>query len=293
MKTNKLSMIPIHVILIAICIAILVPFAAIVSISFSNESDITNYGYSLIPKNFAFTGYKYILDNPTQLINSYKVTVVSSLVGVVIYMTISSRCAYSLSRSSFSYRRVINFILFFTLLFNGGLVPTYMLMTQYLKVNNSYQALVIPLLSNVWYMFIIRTFFKQLPEALIEAAKIDGAGELKIFARIIIPLSKPVMATIALLQLLNYWNSWHPALLYISKEEMYPLQYLLQVMLRNMQEVMLNIDRTPLSADELSKLPMESTRMAMCILAIGPMLFIFPFFQKYFTAGLTVGSVKG
>ena len=138
----------------------------------------------------------------------------------------------------------------------------------------------------------MRTFFQQIPSSIIESATIDGAGELKIFVTIIIPLSTPALATIGLLQMLGYWNAWMPAMLYINKQELYPLQYLLQSMLRNMQEIMKNIELTGMMIDT-SSLPMESMRMAMAVLAVGPILLVFPFFQRYFVQGLTVGSVKG
>jgi putative aldouronate transport system permease protein len=161
-------------------------------------------------------------------------------------------------------------------------------------LKNTYLALIIPLLGNVMNIFLIRTFFQQIPSAIIESATIDGASDFGIFIKMILPLSTPVLATVGLLQLLSGWNSWNPALLYITKQKLYPLQYLLQVMLLNIQEITNNMQNNMgISDNGLTKIPTENTRMAMCILAIGPMLIVFPFFQKYFSQGLTVGSVKG
>jgi len=180
--------------------------------------------------------------------------------------------------------------MFFTMLFGGGMVPSYILFTQVLGLKNTYLALILPLLGNVWFIFLMRTFFQQLPASIIESATIDGASEMRIYANIIVPLSTPAIATIGLLQLLNYWNSWFQAMLYIDDARLYPLQYLLQNMLQNMQETLRSIEKTGMP---IGNIPMETVRMAMAIIAIGPILLIFPFFQKYFVKGLTVGSVKG
>jgi putative aldouronate transport system permease protein len=265
----------------------------IVSMSLSSDTDMARYGYKIIPVKFDLTAYKYIFKNPGTILNAYKVTIIMAFGGVAPYLLMSSMCAYPLSRTSFKYRNAIMFYLFFTMLFNGGLVPFYILMTKYLGLRNTYAALIIPLLGNVWYLFLMRTFFRQLPSSIIESANMDGAGELMIYARIILPLSKPVLATVGVLKLLENWNSWYNALLFIDNEKLYPLQYLLQVMLRNIQEILNDMkDFRSVGLTSSINIPTESTRMAMCLLAIGPMLFIFPFFQKYFTKGLTVGSLK-
>jgi len=283
-----------HVFLIAMSILFIVPLWSILSISLSREVDIASLGYRLIPIHLDFQAYRFILQNPITIINAYKVTIIISCIGTFLSVLMISMCAYALSRSDFKYRGVITFYLFFTMLFSGGLVPYYILMTKYLHLQNTYLALILPLLGSVWYIFLMRTFFQQLPDSLVESATIDGAGEWRIYFRIILPLSTPVLATVGLLQLLNYWNAWFQALLFIDKPQMYPLQYLLQVMMNNIQEILKNMQEgVSVDAGQLAAIPSESTRMAMCILAIGPMLFIFPFFQKYFAKGLTVGSVKG
>ena len=213
-----------------------------------------------------------------------------SFVGTFVYVIIGSMCAYAISRPDYTYRNKIQFYMFFTMLFGGGMVPSYILFTQVLGLKNTYLALILPLLGNVWFIFLMRTFFQQLPASIIESATIDGASEMRIYANIIVPLSTPAIATIGLLQLLNYWNSWFQAMLYIDDARLYPLQYLLQNMLQNMQETLRSIEKTGMP---IGNIPMETVRMAMAIIAIGPILLIFPFFQKYFVKGLTVGSVKG
>ncbi|RAP75154.1 carbohydrate ABC transporter permease [Paenibacillus montanisoli] len=288
------SKLPIHLFFIAISVVFIVPLWSIISISLSKESDLVTVGYRLIPLNLDFQAYQYIFDNPLPILNAYKVTSIMSFAGTCLSVLMISMCAYALSRSDFKYRSIITFYLFFTTLFSGGLVPYYLLMTKVLHLQNSYAALIIPLLGSVWFVFLMRTFFQQLPDSLVESATLDGAGELRIYFTMIVPLSTPVMATVGLLQLLAYWNSWYQALLFIDKQELYPLQYLLQVMMSNIQEILRNMqENVPVDAGAAVQIPTESTRMAMCILAIGPMLFIFPFFQKYFAKGLTVGSVKG
>jgi putative aldouronate transport system permease protein len=292
---NKISIakILINTFFILMSISFIIPMLAIISISMSNELDMAKKGYSLIPRIFDFTGYKIVFDNPTIVLDAYKVTIITSVVGLLVFMLIGSMVAYAISRPEFKFKRHITFYMFFTMLFNGGLVPYYLLMSKYLHLNNTYWALILPMLGNVWYVFLMRTYFQQLPAAIMESASIDGASEFRVYAGIVLPLSIPVLATVGLLQLLVNWNQWFNALLFIDNQKLLPLQYLLQVMLRNMQVIVSNMDRMPTGMTDASNMPVESTRMAMCIVAAGPMLVVFPFFQKYFVKGLTVGSVKG
>jgi len=292
-RARKLSLFPWlnHLFFLLLSIMLLVPILSLVAISISHEPDITNNGYRLVPEHIDFTAYAHLFKEPRIIVDAYQVTFVSSALGTLLSVAIISMCAYALSRRNFHYRTFITFFLFFTMLFHGGLVPSYILMTNYLHLQNTYAALVIPLMGSVWFLLIMRTFLQQLPIELVESATIDGAGEWIIYTRIIVPLSAPVLATIGLLQLLQYWNSWFPALLYINDDKLYPLQYLLQVMLRNMTEVLRNMEMG-VNVNQIADLPSEAIRMAMSVIVIGPILFIFPFFQKYFTKGLTVGSVK-
>jgi putative aldouronate transport system permease protein len=282
-----------HLFFSVLCVFFLLPLWAIIAISISNEGDIVNFGYSLIPKTLDFGAYRYLFEKPLVILNAYKVTIIMSVFGTLLSLIMLSMCAYALSRKDFAYRKFITFYLFFTMLFNGGLVPFYILMTKYMHMQNTYAALIIPLLAPVWYLLIMRTFFQQLPAALIESATIDGAKEWRIYLSIILPLSKPVLATIGLMQLLMYWNSWFQALLFVSAKDMYPLQYLLQVTLNNLEEILRNMSlNLGMNVSQTATIPSENIRMAMAILAIGPMLILYPFFQKYFAKGMTIGSVK-
>ena len=202
--------------------------------------------------------------------------------------------AYPLSRQNFKLRQPITFFIFFTMLFGGGLIPTYILNTQYLHLGNTIWIYILPGLASAWYIIIIRTFFSQLPQSLVESAKVDGAKELRIFFQIVLPLSKPVLATVLLMTLLAKWNDWYTSLIYIRDSKLYSLQYMLQKMLREAEFVKgLSNSQMGLNIQLDTEVPTESVRFAMVIVAAGPMLVVFPFFQKYFTRGLTVGAVKG
>ena len=244
---------------------------------------------------FSLEAYKYVFRSPEQLINSYKVTIFYSIAGTLLSMLVMTLTAYPLSRKNYRYRKPVMFFIFFTMLFSGGLVPSYILITKYLHLGNSIWVYILPYLANAWYIIVIRTFFQGLPSELVESAKIDGGSELLIFFRIILPLSKPVLATVSLLTLLTRWNDWNTALLYIRDTNLFSLQYLLQKILREAQFIKSMAESSPVAGISMdtSNIPSETVRYAMCIVAAGPMLVIFPFFQKYFAKGLTVGAVKG
>lgn len=293
-RSHKLRLTIIHMVIIFLCLSTLLPFLLVVSISISNEKNIVEYGYSLLPMDIDFTSYKYVFTNPGQLIQSYKISTFYSLFGTFVSVLMMAMAAYALSRSSFRYRTLITFYVFFTMLFSGGLVPTYILIVKYLNLSNTIWVLIIPGLVNAFHIIILRTFFQKLPESVFESAELDGASEYTIFFRLVIPMSKPVIATIALFGVLGRWNDWFSALLYITDESLYPLQYLLQRILMNLQFLVENMDKLPPDIKEsVSQIPSESVRMAMAVVAAGPMVCIFPFFQKYFVKGLTIGSVKG
>ncbi|MNQ82504.1 L-arabinose transport system permease protein AraQ [compost metagenome] len=283
----------IHGIFMLVCIACLYPFLVIIGTSFQNENDILRYGYSILPKQFDLTAYRVILHDPAVLLHAYMVTIYTTLIGTVAGIWITTSFAYTISRKDYAYRKGLSFYVFFTMLFQGGLVPSYILMVSWLDLKNNLLALILPFLITGWHVLLMRGFLQTLPDALFESAKIDGASELTIFTRIVIPLSKPALATLGLFLVLQYWNDWWLTLLYIDHENKMKLQYLLIRVLRNME--FLN------SAEAMQyglvkpgqQVPSLAARMAMCILAAGPMLVIFPFFQRYFVQGLTVGSVKG
>lgn len=284
----------IHLFFIVTCLTFIIPMIYVLSISFSSEKAISDFGYSIIPKVWSLDAYKHIFRNPDQVIYSYQTTIFFSLVGSFASLLVMALVAYPLSRQNFKLRQPITFFIFFTMLFGGGLIPTYILNTQYLHLGNTIWIYILPGLASAWYIIIIRTFFSQLPQSLVESAKVDGAKELRIFFQIVLPLSKPVLATVLLMTLLNKWNDWYTSLIYIRDSKLYSLQYMLQKMLREAEFVKgLSNSQMGLNIQLETEVPTESVRFAMVIVAAGPMLVVFPFFQKYFTRGLTVGAVKG
>lgn len=291
-NSYKLSNILINLGFILYCCVIIIPFLSIISISFANEKDIVANGYSLLPRTIDFTGYGLIFKNPMQIVNAYKTTITVSVIGTSISLFITTSFAYVLSRRDYPLRKYLNFFTYFTMIFSGGTVPSYILITKYLGLRDSLFALILPLLISAWNVFVLRTFMQKIPESIIESARIDGANEFAAFFKIIIPMAKPGIATIGILTLMQYWNDWWLALLYIDDVSRYPLQFLLYKIMNNLQTLSQNIHNIPAGVDT-SNVPMESTRMAMCLIAAGPMLIVFPFFQKYFVKGLTIGSVKG
>lgn len=282
----------VNIVLACFSILCVLPIVVILSISLSDEKSLVNYGYGIIPKIFVTTAYRYIFRSSEQILSSYGVSAIVMISGTVLSLIMVSMIAYSLSRPDFKYRNQISFYLYFTMLFGGGLVPWYMLISQGLHMKNTIWVLIIPLLVSPWNIFLLRTYFHKIPSSIIESASLDGAGEMYIYVWLIIPLSKPALATVGLFTALMYWNDSYMALLFIYNEQLMPLQFLLYKIMSKIEFLSSNLRNVRISLD-VGVLPTESARMAMCILAAGPMLFVFPFFQKYFVKGLTVGSVKG
>lgn len=274
-----------------LCFLIVFPFWLLASASLSNSEVLTAKGYQMWPNPVDFSSYAYVFKNPDRILRAYGVTASFSIISMVLSVVLMSMIAYTLSRQNLRGRGIINFYLYFTMLFNGGLVPTYIIIAKTLHLNNTLLVYILPNLINPWYVFMIRTFFRGLPGEIIESATIDGASEYRIFAQMILPLSKPVLATVALFMFLAGWNDWYTALIYISDEKLYSLQYLLQSIMENINQLKQN--QMAATMANMKDIPAETVRMAMAIVAAGPALLVFPFFQKYFVKGLTVGSVKG
>lgn len=291
---NSRANIFIHLFFIVMSLAFIIPFIYVISISLSSEKAIIADGYRLWPRQVDFSAYKMVFADATQIIDSYKVTALSTAIGTFLGIVLMTMAAYPLSREQFKLRKICTFYLYFTMLFGGGLIPTYILCTQYLHLGNKFGIYIVLGLVNVWHIIIIRTFFKGLPVSLMEAAKIDGASEFRIFFRIVLPLSKPAIATIAVMTLLGRWNDWNTSLIYIQDPKLYSLQYLLQKILKDAEFTKaLARDGILLSGITEQEAPTEAMRFAMAVVATGPMFMVFPFFQKYFVKGLTVGAVKG
>lgn len=275
-----------------LCAIILFPFLLLVSVSLSSETNISEYGYVLIPKAFDFSAYKFVFANPTSIINAYRVTFIFSVMSMILGALFMAMIAYPLSKRNLRGKPAISLYLYFTMLFSGGLVPTYILITQYLRMNDTIWVYVLPTLISPWFVFMMRTFFQGIPEEIFESAFMDGASEYTIFARMVLPLSKPVLSTIALFVFLGKWNDWMTSMLYINKESMISLQYLLQKIMQNIEILQQHSDMA-MGMIDIKDIPSETARMAMAVVVAGPALLVFPFFQKYFVKGLTVGSVKG
>ncbi|RED76333.1 carbohydrate ABC transporter permease [Cohnella phaseoli] len=279
------------VILSLIAICCIIPFIIILSSSVSDEMTIIKEGFQIFPTDFSWTAYKLIFQYPEDLLRAYGVTIVITASGAAGGLLITSLIAYTLSRREFIWRGPLNFYVFFTMLFNGGLVPYYILVANVYDLKGTLWALILPLMVNAWNVLIMRTFFVQIPEALIEAARIEGAGEYRIFFRIMIPLSTPVFATIGLFLVMSYWNDWFQALLFIDDRKQLPLQYLLYNVLRNAMEV---ANLSQVGGQTINAvMPTESLKMATVVLTVAPMTIVFLSIQRYFVRGITIGSVKG
>ncbi|MEK4059909.1 MULTISPECIES: carbohydrate ABC transporter permease [unclassified Paenibacillus] len=269
------------------------PFLFVVIISFTDEGALAREGYKLIPSKWSIGAYQYIFDSGDTLLRSYGVTIFVTVIGTIVSLLFIALYAYAISRKSFKYRNFFAFFAFFTMLFNGGLVPTYIVVTQFLGLKDSIWALILPLAVNAFYIMILRTFYStSVPDAIIESGKIDGAGEFRVFLTLVLPLSLPGLATIALFSTLGYWNDWFNALLYIDNPDLVPLQSMLMRIETSMQFILQNSQNSSLSLEALRSMPQDTSRMAMVVLATGPIIFAYPFFQRYFIQGLTVGAVK-
>ena len=293
LREGRAGTVLVHGVYIALTLCFVIPLLMVVSISLSTERELTLSGFQLIPREVTAQAYEFLFKNPGRILSAYRVTVITSVASLFLYLLIASMCAYAISRRDFAWRGIVTFYMFFTMLFSGGLVPYYILCTQYLHLRDSLWALILTQLGNVWYIFIMRTYFQDIPASIIESATIDGASEWAVYTRILLPLSLPSLATIGLLQFLGFWNSWFGALLFITDKNLVPLQYLLQTMLRNVLEIKRAMQGTGQNYVQMKDMPTEPLQMAMCMVAIGPIMLVFPFFQKYFVKGLTIGSVKG
>lgn len=272
------------------------PLLLVIMVSFTDEMAILQNGYQLIPKAFSLTAYELLFADSGQIVRSYGVSLFVTVVGTILSLLLTAAFAYPISRKDLPYRNGFAFFIFLTMLFNGGLVPWYLVYTKYLHLGDSIWALIIPMLVQPFNILIMRTFFQTtIPAALIEAATIDGAGELGIFIRIVLPLSLPVIATIALFNTLMYWNDWFLSLIFISDNKTVSVQYLMYKTMLNIQYLTSNVQASEAltRGGGTVRLPSEAIRMAMAVIGIGPIVLAYPFFQKYFVKGLTIGAVKG
>lgn len=269
----------------------IIPFLLVISSSLTEEQAILEQGFQLIPPQFSIEAYQLLFEYPADLLKAYGITISVTALGTLLGLFLTSMTAYVLARKDFKWRNGFSFFFFFTTLFSGGLVPWYLLMVNYLQLKDTMLALVLPLLMNVFYIIVMKSFMSSIPEAIIESAKIDGSGDFQIYVRFILPLSKPALATIGLFIALAYWNDWYNALLFISNSDLMPLQYYLYRLLGNMDGMRKAMMES--GAIVNINIPSESLKMAMTIVATGPILLAYPLIQRYFVQGLTIGAVKG
>ena len=288
---KKLGQIILNGVFLALMYIYIMPILTLVSSSFTDETALIQNGYSILPSEFSLKAYETALRNPIQMIRAYGVTILVCAVSTAMSTLIMALLAYPLSRSNFLWKRQLNFMVYFTMLFNGGMVPTYLLISNVLKINNTIWALILPGVVSGYYVMVIRTSYASLPNELIEAAKMDGAKELFICFKIVMPLNKASLASVAFLFLVARWNNWESTMLYIRNPNLYSLQYLVQKLLREVDALKNFADVGMVTAGEV--IPSETLRIAVAVLAAAPVLCIFPFFQKYFTKGMTIGGVKG
>jgi len=273
-----------------VAISCLVPFILLLSASFSSDAAIRFNGYSFLPQEFSMEAYDLIFKYPSKIIKAYGITIYITAIGTIVGLFLITMTSYVISRKSFKYRNYISFFFYFTTLFNGGMVSTYIFYIRYLGLKDNLLALILPLLFNVFYLLIMRSFVSAIPSATIESAKIDGAGEFRIFIQIVLPLIPSGLATIGLFQALGYWNNWFNAMLYINTPDKYPLQYMLYDLL-NRAAAMAQI--AAMGGYVIEDLPNYTLKMAMAVVATGPIILVYPFVQRFFIKGITIGSVKG
>ena len=293
-KKTKRYQFWINLILIVMTLTIILPFLLVFISSITDETVLIRNGYSFFPEKISFYAYQYIIRQGEKILRAYGVTILITVVGTFFNLMFSALLAYPLSVKTLPYRRQITFFVFFTMLFNGGLVPTYLMYVNYFHIKNTIWALIIPnYLVTAFNVILVKNYYQNsVPDSLIEAAQLDGASELKIFFKVMLPLAVPTVATISLFTGICYWNDWTNGLYYISNEKLYSIQQLLMKIMNNIQ-AMRSSSNAALIGTGAIDLPGTSIRMAMAVIGILPIMLIYPFVQKYLVKGVVVGAVKG
>ncbi|WP_256760743.1 carbohydrate ABC transporter permease [Cohnella sp. WQ 127256] len=274
----------------AMCV---IPMWIALMASFTNELELIRNGYSLWVRSFDLTAYQLIFTGTTSVYRAYGVTVLTTIAGVILTVFLTSSFAYPLSVKSLKYRNKLTFFCYVTMVFNGGLVPTYILTTRFLHMQNSIWVLIIPAALNGFNVFLMKNYFATLPDALAESAKIDGASEVYIYFKIILPLSMPILATIGLFAAIGYWNEWFRVLLFISEQKLFTLQFLIMRLQQQAEFLNSSLSASARAALGGQMVPTIGIRVATAMVSIGPIILLYPFLQKYFIKGLTIGAVKG
>lgn len=290
-KSDRAVKIVAYVLIIFFAVVCIYPLLLVLGVSFSDNTDVIRHGFKVIPEHFTTDTYLYLFARQgAHILESYGVTILTTVVGTLGAMLVTSMIAFAVSVKSLRYRNAISYICNFTIIFSAGLIPWYITCTQMLHLRNSLLALILPSMFSVFNMFLLRTYFSAVPESLYESAKIDGASWYRIYWSITLPLSKTAMLTVGMMYALNYWNDWWNALMFITKIEKRPLQFMLYQLLSNISAI--QSGRVPSGAVAKIKLPTETAKMATTMITIGPIIFLYPFIQKYFVDGIMTGAVK-
>lgn len=291
---DKLQQTIMHIFMGILVLTCVLPFLLMVMASLTEEATLTRNGYSFFPEVFSLETYRYIIRSANTILRGYGMTIVVTVIGTLCNLTLTILYAYPLSRRDLPYRGFLSFFLFFTMLFNGGLVPTYMMYANTFHIKNTIFALIVPsLMMNAFYVIMMRSFFSSsIPDSLIEAAKLDGASERKILTSIVLPLSKPMVVTLVLMVGLGYWNDWMNGLYYVTDQGLFTIQMILNNMINNIEFLTRNASMLGSAAANL-KIPQVGIRMGIAVIAVLPILIIYPFLQKYFVKGIVIGGVKG
>lgn len=291
---DKLQQTIMHIFMGILVLTCVLPFLLMVMASLTEEATLTRNGYSFFPKVFSLETYRYIIRSANTILRGYGMTILVTVIGTLCNLTLTILYAYPLSRRDLPYRGFLSFFLFFTMLFNGGLVPTYMMYANTFHIKNTLFALIVPsLMMNAFYVIMMRSFFSSsIPDSLIEAAKLDGASERKILTSIVLPLSKPMVVTLVLMVGLGYWNDWMNGLYYVTDQGLFTIQMILNNMINNIEFLTRNASMLGSAAANL-KIPQVGIRMGIAVIAVLPILIIYPFLQKYFVKGIVIGGVKG
>lgn len=292
-KSNIRYQFIINAILMLVTIIMVAPLILLFISSISSENSLLVNGYSFFPEEFSLDAYRYIFNNRQTIFRAYGITILTTIIGTSCNVILSAMMGYALSIKKLPFRNVINFYIFFTMLFNGGLVPSYLMWTNTFHIKNTLWALILPnFLLSAMNVILVRTYYtSSIPEALYEAAKIDGASYLQIFTKIVFPMGKPILVTIGLFSGLTYWNDWTNGLYYINDPKLYSIQNLLNKMIQDIQALQANAGAAGSAA--AMQIPTVSVRMAIAFVALIPILMVYPFLQKYFAEGVALGAVKG
>ena len=292
MKNKNRYIIFVHLFFIIFSLLIFLPFLTIVLLSFSRESDIAAYGYSIIPRHISFTAYEFLFTDASQLFRSIFLTLIVSFLGAAFAIVVNASIGYTVSRPEFALRNVLMKYIIFTMIFSGGLIPSYLVNTKLLHLSNNPLVYILPGSVTAWTIILFRTFFSQIPKPVLESATIDGATQMQTLIHIVIPMSKPIIATLFFTGLLSRWNNWETALYYITDSKYYTIQYFMQKILKEASFLKQAYTASGVYSAAVD-FPVETMRFAMCVISVIPIFISFPYLQKYFSKGLSVGSVKG